>query len=158
VFAVYGRSCRCGRSDVPLEVHHVSGDPTDNRERAHHPESELHRCAAPLPRPVRKISPKDPDITQSRDLLELESGTLNDLENLLRPRSHFRSPAVHLSKSRKLGVLLPHNIGADESTKASPPRRFHASSAHKLSSTFSCDITYSRSPAVLRASARVQKT
>ena len=26
------RRCReCGRSDVPIEVHHVNGDPTDNR-------------------------------------------------------------------------------------------------------------------------------
>ncbi len=26
------RRCRdCGRSDRPLEVHHVNGDPTDNR-------------------------------------------------------------------------------------------------------------------------------
>jgi hypothetical protein len=34
VFAVYGRCCRdCGRSDVPLEVHHLNGDPTDNRIR-----------------------------------------------------------------------------------------------------------------------------
>ena len=34
MFAVYGRRCRdCGRSDVPLEVHHVNGDPTDNRTR-----------------------------------------------------------------------------------------------------------------------------
>jgi 5-methylcytosine-specific restriction endonuclease McrA len=34
VFAVYGRRCRdCGRSDVPLEVHHINGDPTDNRIR-----------------------------------------------------------------------------------------------------------------------------
>jgi hypothetical protein len=33
-FAVYQRRCRdCGRSDVPLEVHHVNGDPTDNRIR-----------------------------------------------------------------------------------------------------------------------------
>jgi 5-methylcytosine-specific restriction endonuclease McrA len=32
VFAAYGRSCAdCGRSDVPLEVHHVNGDPLDNR-------------------------------------------------------------------------------------------------------------------------------
>jgi 5-methylcytosine-specific restriction endonuclease McrA len=32
VFAVYGRRCAdCGRSGVPLEVHHVNGDPTDNR-------------------------------------------------------------------------------------------------------------------------------
>jgi hypothetical protein len=32
VFAVYGRRCRdCGRSDVPLELHHVNGDPMDNR-------------------------------------------------------------------------------------------------------------------------------
>jgi predicted restriction endonuclease len=32
VFAVYGRRCRdCGRSDAPLEVHHVNGDPMDNR-------------------------------------------------------------------------------------------------------------------------------
>jgi len=31
-FAAYGRQCRdCGRSDVPLELHHVNGDPTDNR-------------------------------------------------------------------------------------------------------------------------------
>jgi hypothetical protein len=31
VFAVYGRRCfECGRSDVPLEAHHVNGDPTDN--------------------------------------------------------------------------------------------------------------------------------
>jgi 5-methylcytosine-specific restriction endonuclease McrA len=34
VFAVYGRRCAdCGRSDVPLEVHHLNGDPTDNRIR-----------------------------------------------------------------------------------------------------------------------------
>jgi hypothetical protein len=32
VFAVYGPRCGdCGRSDVPLEVHHVNGDPADNR-------------------------------------------------------------------------------------------------------------------------------
>lgn len=32
VFATYGRQCAdCGRSDVPLEVHHVNSDPTDNR-------------------------------------------------------------------------------------------------------------------------------
>jgi len=32
VFAAYGRRCRdCGRSYVPLEVHHVNCDPTDNR-------------------------------------------------------------------------------------------------------------------------------
>jgi 5-methylcytosine-specific restriction endonuclease McrA len=32
VFAAYGRRCAdCGRSDVPLEVHHVNGDPLDNR-------------------------------------------------------------------------------------------------------------------------------
>jgi 5-methylcytosine-specific restriction endonuclease McrA len=32
VFAIYGRRCSdCGRADVPLEVHHVNGDPTDNR-------------------------------------------------------------------------------------------------------------------------------
>jgi len=32
VFAVYGRRCSdCGRSDVPLEVHHVNGYTTDNR-------------------------------------------------------------------------------------------------------------------------------
>jgi 5-methylcytosine-specific restriction endonuclease McrA len=32
VFAVYGRRCAdCGRSEVPFEVHHVNGDPTDNR-------------------------------------------------------------------------------------------------------------------------------
>ena len=31
VFAVYRRRCHeCGRSDVPLEVHHVNGDPADN--------------------------------------------------------------------------------------------------------------------------------
>jgi HNH endonuclease len=34
VFAAYGRRCRdCGRSDVPLEIHHVNGDPIDNRIR-----------------------------------------------------------------------------------------------------------------------------
>ena len=34
VFAVYGRKCAdCSRSDGPLEVHHVNGDPTDNRIR-----------------------------------------------------------------------------------------------------------------------------
>jgi hypothetical protein len=32
VFAAYGRRGRdCGRWDVPLEVHHVNGDPADNR-------------------------------------------------------------------------------------------------------------------------------
>ena len=32
VFAVYGRRCSdCGRSGVPLEVHHVNCDRTDNR-------------------------------------------------------------------------------------------------------------------------------
>ena len=32
VFAAYGHRCaECGRSDVPLEVHHVNTDPTDNR-------------------------------------------------------------------------------------------------------------------------------
>jgi HNH endonuclease len=32
VFAAYGRRCAdCGRSDVSLEVHHVNGDPMDNR-------------------------------------------------------------------------------------------------------------------------------
>jgi hypothetical protein len=32
VFATYGRRrADCGRSDVPLEVHHVNGDPMDNR-------------------------------------------------------------------------------------------------------------------------------
>jgi predicted restriction endonuclease len=32
VFAVYGSRCRdCGRANVPLEVHHVNGDPMDNR-------------------------------------------------------------------------------------------------------------------------------
>jgi 5-methylcytosine-specific restriction endonuclease McrA len=32
VFAAYGRRCAdCGRSDVALEVHHVNGDPMDNR-------------------------------------------------------------------------------------------------------------------------------
>ena len=32
VFAVYGHRCRdCGRSDLPLEVHHVNSDKTDNR-------------------------------------------------------------------------------------------------------------------------------
>ena len=34
MFAVYGRRCAdCGRSDGPLEVHQVNGDPTDNRIR-----------------------------------------------------------------------------------------------------------------------------
>ena len=32
VFAAYGHRCLdCGRSDVALEVHHVNGDPMDNR-------------------------------------------------------------------------------------------------------------------------------
>ncbi|MGH2974640.1 MAG: HNH endonuclease [Solirubrobacterales bacterium] len=32
VFAAYGPCCRdCGRSDLPLEVHHINGDPSDNR-------------------------------------------------------------------------------------------------------------------------------
>jgi 5-methylcytosine-specific restriction endonuclease McrA len=32
VFVVYGRHCAdCGRSDVPLELHHVNGNPIDNR-------------------------------------------------------------------------------------------------------------------------------
>lgn len=32
VFGAYGYCCHeCGRSDLPLEVHHVNGDPTDNR-------------------------------------------------------------------------------------------------------------------------------
>jgi 5-methylcytosine-specific restriction endonuclease McrA len=32
VFATYGRRCvECGRSDVPLEVHHLNSDPADNR-------------------------------------------------------------------------------------------------------------------------------
>ena len=32
VCAAHGRRCAdCGRSDVPLEVHHVNADPTDNR-------------------------------------------------------------------------------------------------------------------------------
>jgi hypothetical protein len=32
VFACYRRRCHeCKRSDRPLEVHNVSGDPTDNR-------------------------------------------------------------------------------------------------------------------------------
>jgi 5-methylcytosine-specific restriction endonuclease McrA len=32
VFAVYGHRCAdCGRSDLPLEVHHVNSDKTDNR-------------------------------------------------------------------------------------------------------------------------------
>jgi 5-methylcytosine-specific restriction endonuclease McrA len=32
VFATNGRRCAdCGRSDLPLEVHHVNRDPTDNR-------------------------------------------------------------------------------------------------------------------------------
>jgi 5-methylcytosine-specific restriction endonuclease McrA len=31
-FAVYGRRCAdCSRSDLPLEVHHVNSDKTDNR-------------------------------------------------------------------------------------------------------------------------------
>jgi 5-methylcytosine-specific restriction endonuclease McrA len=34
VFAVHGRRCSdCGRDDVALEVHHVNGDPSDNRLR-----------------------------------------------------------------------------------------------------------------------------
>jgi 5-methylcytosine-specific restriction endonuclease McrA len=34
LFATYGRRCAdCGRSDRPLEVHHVNGDPTDSRIR-----------------------------------------------------------------------------------------------------------------------------
>ena len=41
VFAVYGRKCAdCGRSDGPLEVHHVNGDTIDNRL------ANLIRCAA----------------------------------------------------------------------------------------------------------------
>jgi 5-methylcytosine-specific restriction endonuclease McrA len=33
-FATYGRRCRdCGRSDMPLEIHHVNSDPSDNRIR-----------------------------------------------------------------------------------------------------------------------------
>jgi hypothetical protein len=33
-FAIHGRRCAdCGRTDVPLEVHHVDGDPTDNAIR-----------------------------------------------------------------------------------------------------------------------------
>ena len=32
VFAVHGRRCAdCGRAGVALEVHHVNGEPTDNR-------------------------------------------------------------------------------------------------------------------------------
>jgi hypothetical protein len=32
VFRAHGRPCRdCGRADLPLEVHHVNGDPSDNR-------------------------------------------------------------------------------------------------------------------------------
>ena len=32
MFAAYGARCaECGREAVPLEVHHVNGDPTDNR-------------------------------------------------------------------------------------------------------------------------------
>jgi 5-methylcytosine-specific restriction endonuclease McrA len=32
VFAACGRRCMyCGRSDGPLEVHHVNSDPLDNR-------------------------------------------------------------------------------------------------------------------------------
>jgi predicted restriction endonuclease len=32
VFAAYGHRCAdCGRSDAPIEVHHVNGDPADNR-------------------------------------------------------------------------------------------------------------------------------
>jgi hypothetical protein len=42
-------------------------------------------------------------------------GPLHDFENLLDPLSHLRTPAVDLSESRKLGVLLPHDIGAEES-------------------------------------------
>jgi 5-methylcytosine-specific restriction endonuclease McrA len=38
VFATYGRRCMyCGRSNVPLEVHHVNGDPIDNRIQKHDP-------------------------------------------------------------------------------------------------------------------------
>ncbi len=34
MFAVYGRRCADSRrSDVPVEAHHVNGDPTDNRIR-----------------------------------------------------------------------------------------------------------------------------
>lgn len=34
VFSVYGRRCsECGAIGVPLEVHHVNGDPTDNAIR-----------------------------------------------------------------------------------------------------------------------------
>jgi 5-methylcytosine-specific restriction endonuclease McrA len=33
-FRAYGRRCRdCGRSDVALQLHHVNGDPMDNRIR-----------------------------------------------------------------------------------------------------------------------------
>ena len=29
---MHGRRCRdCSRADVPLEIHHVNGDPMDNR-------------------------------------------------------------------------------------------------------------------------------
>ena len=32
VFRAYGRRCaECGRADVAIEVHHVSGDTSDNR-------------------------------------------------------------------------------------------------------------------------------
>jgi hypothetical protein len=66
----------------------------------------------------RATSPT-PVITELRDLLGLGAEALHDLEEILEPLPHLRSPAVDLSKSRKLGVLLPYNIWAKESHEGS---------------------------------------
>jgi hypothetical protein len=50
VFAAYGRRCcECGGSDVPLEVHHVNGDPSDNRLQNTIPLCREHHRKATFP-------------------------------------------------------------------------------------------------------------
>ena len=90
VFAVYGHRCpNCGRSDLPLEVHHVNSDKTDNRITKFGP-------ALPGLPPIGDVSPASEPPTSPTPQPDRPLSLVDDFDRRAVAAAH--EPIAHLGR------------------------------------------------------------